>query len=131
MTEKKFDKIINKIQTFMWLDNWNITYEFTKLEDKVNAQCYSILYSYFSSHIQFNNNLLKDDDDYIMHTIFHELSHMYTTQSLKVYEDEFTFIKWWIWDNAYVLIKDKMNILNEQQTELLARRFKEIYLQNK
>ncbi len=131
MTEKKFWKLINEIQTFMGLDNWEVTYEIIELEDNINAKCYSILYSYFASHMQFNKDLLKDEDEYIIHTIFHEFSHIYTTQSLKIYEDEEEFLKAWIWHNAYTLVKEKMIITNEQQTELLARRFKELYLKTK
>ena len=136
MTEKKFWKLINEIQTFMWLDNWEITYQIINIEkwnDKntTDAQCVNILYSYFRAHIDFNTKLMEDDDDYITHVIFHELCHIYTSKWLYTFEDEEEYIKSWIWQTSYVMIKEKMIIVNEQQTELLARRFKELYLKTK
>ena len=131
MKEKKFEKLINEIQTFMWLDNWVVTYDFEELSDNIDAQCVSILYSYFKAHIDFDKKLLKDTDDYIIHVIFHEFSHIYTSQWLEIYENEADFIKGSMWNNWYLHIKDKMVIVNEQQTEFLARRFKELYLKSK
>lgn len=131
MTEKQFWTLINEIQTFMWLDNWEITHEITKIDDDTDAYCTSILYPYFKWNIAFDKKILKRKDDAIIHIIFHELSHIYTTQWLKTFEDEEDFITWWMWNNAFQFIKEKMIIVNEQQTELLARRFKELYLLSK
>ena len=130
MTERQFWKLIKEIQTFMWLDNWIITYEITELEQGIDGQCVNILYSYFKAHIEFNKSLIGNDKDYIIHVIFHELSHIYTTQAIEIYENESDFIQGSMWNNSYIHIKEKMNIVNEQQTELLARRFKELYLKN-
>ena len=129
MNKKQFWKHINSIQTFMGLDNWQLNYRFDDIEEEnVSAQCDTILYSYFKVAMTFDKELLKDDDEIILETIFHELAHIYTTQSLEIYESESDFIKGSMWTNSYVHIKDKMVIVNEQQTELLARRFKELYL---
>lgn len=133
MTEEKFGKIINEIQTFMWLDNWQINY---KLEDidqwrSVMWRCDKILYSYFKVYITFDLTILEETEDEALETIFHEFSHIYTTQSMILFHEEEKYISQWISETWFCWISEKMRILNEQQTELLSRRFKELYLQNK
>ncbi len=133
MNEKKFWKLINEIQTFMWLDNWQVNYLFEDIEQWrwVHARCDKIAYSYFKVWMTFDESVLEDTDEEIQETIFHEMSHIYTTQSLILFHEEKKFISQWIWETAYYLISEKMHILNEQQTELLSRRFKELYLKTK
>jgi hypothetical protein len=135
MTEKQFAKHIGKIQTFMWLDIWEINYRFNELDApkwlRVEARCTNILYPYFRIYIDFNPKILDDSTDSILHVIFHEFSHIYTMSEMKIFEWEKEFLDAWIWHIAYEFIKEKMIITNEQQTELLARRFKELYLKSK
>jgi len=133
MTEKKFGKLINEIQTFMWLDNWQINYKFEDIDQGrgVVWRCDKILYSYFKVYMTFNPTVLEEIEDEVLEIIFHEFSHIYTTQSLTLFHEEEKYIIQWIGDNWYCGISEKMHILNEQQTELLSRRFKELYLKSK
>ena len=134
MNEKQFGIHINKIQNFMGLDNWVISYQIKPLSCEsnkwsVDAVCTSILYDYFSCNIQFSKDMVDNDvDDYIIHVIFHELSHIYTTNAMKIYENNDDVL---IDVNGRVIfdqIRRQMIIVNEQQTEFLARTMEKIYL---
>ncbi len=130
MTKKQFSEHFFKIRTFMWLGNWMIK---TKWKDNLkdeDAYVWDIMYSYFKALIIFSKDLLEKDDDYIIHIIFHELSHIYTSNTLTLFEKEDEFLIHYIWQSTYTEFKNKFVHNNEQQTELLARRFKNLYEKN-
>lgn len=137
MKEKQFLKEIKKIQEFMGLDNWIITYNLLTIgadEDwqKANWQIENINYTYFRASISFDLSLLKDTYEDAIHVIFHELSHIYTSNTLQQFEDDDRdYLEHYIGASTYVEMKNKYNTTNEQQPEFLARRFKELYLLNK
>jgi len=133
MKEIEFQNEIAEIQKFMWLNNWDIQYRIIDIEQdderwEVNAQIETILYDYFKAVISFDKGLLKEDSNAIIHVIFHELSHIYTSNTIELFENEREFLVHYIWNSSYVEFKNKFNFVNEQQTELLARRFKSLYL---
>jgi len=135
MTEKRFWELLWDIQWFMWLSMWNIVYKIEKLpqtdEKFAVAVVDKVLYDYFNASIKFDKSLLKEDDDYIIHNIFHEFSHIYTLNTLTEFEDNKEYFAHYIWEQAFIDLKNKYVFINEQQTELLARRFKELYYQTK
>ena len=116
----------------MGLDIWEINYKFNQLEApeglRVDARCTNILYPYFRAYIDFHPDILDNSDDSILHIIFHEFSHIYTMAEMNIYQWEKWFLEAAMGNISYEFIKEKMTIVNEQQTELLARRFKELYL---
>ena len=130
MTKKQLINRFNEIKTFMWLDNWIFKIEYKDLKEE-DAYVWSIMYSYFKALIVFSNSLLEEDDEYITHIIFHELSHIYTSNTLSLFEGEEEFLIHYIWQSTFTEFKNKFVHNNEQQTELLARRFKELYKDNK
>ena len=73
--------------------------------------------------------VLKASQDYIEHVIFHEIAHIYTTNSMKAYEENKDILIDMSWRVIFDQIKRQMIIVNEQQTEFLARRFHELYKQ--
>lgn len=138
MNKAQFEKHINKIQTFMWLDNWVIESRLCDIDSsdlpkwqKVNAEINWISYTYFKASIKFDFSLLNEKDDYIIHVICHEFSHIYTSNTLGQFEEDRDYYEHHIWAAAYISFKNTYNTTNEQQTEFLARRFKELYLEVK
>ena len=132
MKQKEFDNLFKELKSFIGLDIWHIEYSITKIEQEdwttTQAIVDKVLYDYFKASIRFEKWLLQHTKNEIIHTILHELSHIYTLNSLTLYEDEVEYFSHYIWKQAYVDFKNRFIFTNEQQTELLARRFKQLYL---
>lgn len=138
MKNKEFEQLIIDIQKFMWLDNWEIRAVLKEIESPdiwkgqvVTWEIVRIDYTYFRAYINFDTSILEDEDEEIIHLICHEFSHIYTSNTIEPYVEEREFISHYIWESAFVELKNKFNVYNEQQTEFLARRFKDMYINSK
>lgn len=132
MKKTEFKALVEEIQLFMWLDNWELNYIIKKMDDLDDNktpmwQVANIFYDYFKVRIDFNEELLKEKKDYVAEIVFHELAHIYTLSEMKMYQHEMELFISWIWAGSYQFILEKMIFVNEQQTELLARSFKRLY----
>ena len=59
MTENKFEKELSKIQSFMWLDNWDLQFRIIEIEQDserwfTDAKVEKIFYDYFRANISFS-----------------------------------------------------------------------------
>ena len=135
MKKEYFTKEFIKIQTFLGLWIWNI--HLNELENELENEnetetVWRVIYtdySRFNATIFFSIKYIKKSSkEDCLKLIFHELCHIYTTSTLFLYEDDEEFYIKGITESAYIWEKQRMIILNEQQTELLSRVFYKLYI---
>lgn len=138
MDKRQFEEEIWKIQKFMWLDIWKIQVNLIEIDSsdlaewqKVNWEIVDINYTYFIANINFDLSLLEEKYDEAIHVIFHEFSHIYTSNTIEQFEEDREHYEHCMWPLNYIHFKNKYNNTNEQQTELLARRFHILYINSK
>ena len=116
MKKEEFNKLFCKVQTYMELTDWDITYSLVKAE--YIWKLYDVDYTRFQAHISFNKDILKREDKESI--IRHELCHIYTISSLRYFEKDL-FIKDYIGSIYHTEMITRMNIINEQMTVKMER----------
>lgn len=125
MKELQFEKEIWKIQNFLSLNDWDISY---RLVDNTwfTWELTYVDYLRFKASLSFDKKILEQSELQIKSIIMHELCHIFTIMNLRQFEED-TYLKWFIWDMIHSGIIEKMNILNEQMTVRLEKILTELY----
>lgn len=76
MTQEKFKKELVKIQKFLELTDWDLSFVFEENTWFV-WECTAIDYKRFQCHFTFDKKLLTESDEYIRKIIIHIIIHFY------------------------------------------------------
>lgn len=119
MKEKQFQKEIAKIQKFLNLNDWDISYRI--MENPWFAwELTTVDYKRFQAYFSFSKALLDDKDEFIRKVIMHEFTHIFTIMNLRQFSED-DYLKNNIWWNNHAEVVVRMDILNEQMTVLLEK----------
>jgi hypothetical protein len=125
MNSKQFTKETQKIQEFLWLKDWDFT--ITLSDDPWYVWCLrQVDYLRFQAYIDFSTKLLSEDDKFIISVIMHEMCHIFTISSLKMFEDD-EYIKEYIGKICHSEMISRMNLINEQMTVRMERLLTKYY----
>lgn len=119
MKVKQFAKEIAKIQKFLDLNDWDISYKLVE-SPWYMGQLSEVDYKRFQAYLTFDSNVLNEPDKTIRILIMHELSHVFTISSLRIFEND-GYIREYIWTICHKELIVRMDIINEQMTVRLER----------
>lgn len=122
MTKNEFKKLFAFIQEFMNLWWWSLNYNFNwpKWENEIDPD-----YNYFTATIEFSQDILEENFDWIYSTILHEMCHIYTWSFRYYYNNTITdSLKVDVWINKIVALGNWHTTLDENYTVYLEKLLK-------
>lgn len=125
MNHNKFKKELLKVQKFLELKDWEISYQFEE-DPWFVWECTAIDYKRFQVNFTFATKFLNESDEFIKKVLIHEMAHIFTISSLRYFsEDE--YIKEYIGRITHNEMITRMDIINEQMTVRLERILSKYY----
>ena len=125
MLEIQLEKEVAKIQKFLDLNDWDIS--FRLLENPWFLWEVTYLdYTRFQANLSFDKSILNKEEKEIKMVVMHELCHIFTIANLRQFSEDQDY-KNLLWFHLHTWLVREMNIINEQMTVRLERILTKLY----